>query len=248
MHKVLIVDDERPARDYIAELIAGYLPDAKIMRAENAQKALCYLQADDVDLMFADIEMPGMTGLQMIENQLIENQANGQRRKKQPYTFIITAFRKYEYAVKGFRLGIMDYIEKPLHEEKIYNAVKMYLEKIKTETIEFRVCDGSRRVQINQLLALKTVDRGKVMVYCADEILPEIAHSLKQIHPLLPQHFRYIRRDCIINVREVKSYNLKAREIIIICQNSKYPFSVSRENMKNIVSLFNASTIKTDEV
>ena len=242
MHKVLIVDDERPARNLIADLIVGYLPDSKILQAENAQKALYYLLTVDIDLMFVDIEMPGMTGLQMLENQL-----NDRYIKQQPYTFIITAFRKYEYALKGFRLGILDYIEKPLHEEKIYNAVNMYLDRIKYDTVEFKVSDGLCRIQTNRLLALKAVDRRKVMVYSADAILPEVAHSLKQIHPLLPSNFHYIRRDCIVNVREVKRYNLKAREISVICQNREYVFTVSRENMKNLASLLKTSPVRNDE-
>ena len=229
MHKVLIVDDERPARNFIAELIVRYLPDSKIYQADNAQKALYCLQTVDVDLMFADIEMPDMTGLQMIE-KLQQDRGVLQ----QPYTFIITAFRKYEYALQGIKLGILDYIEKPLHEEKVFDAVKMYLERKKSDTIEFKMSEGLYRIQINRLLALKTVDRGKIMVYTADIVLPEVAHSLIQIYPLLPPNFQYVRRDCIVNVHEIKHYNLKTKELFIVCQNTEYAFAVSRENMKKI--------------
>ena len=66
-HKVLIIDDERPARNFIAELVATHLPHSKIIQAENAQKALRCLQTENIDLMFVDIEMPEMTGLQLLE-------------------------------------------------------------------------------------------------------------------------------------------------------------------------------------
>ena len=244
MHKVLIVDDERPARDFMAGLIVRYLPDSKITQAESARKALQCLQTDQYDLMFLDIEMPNMTGLQMLGDQLTAINGKG----GMPYTYIVTAFRKYEYALTGFRLGILDYIEKPIHDEKIYQAVKLYLDRKKAGTIDLNVFNGYRRVQINRLLAIKTIGRGKVMVYTSDALLPEVSHSLKQLYPQLPSNFRYIRRDCIVNVHEVKHYNLKAREIYFACQNTEYAFAVSRENMKELAALFNPGNIKNDEV
>jgi DNA-binding LytR/AlgR family response regulator len=231
MHKVLIVDDERPARNYIAKLIAIYLPNSKVIQDESAQKALNCLQTETVDLMFVDIEMPEMTGLELLELQ----PDNGATMK--PYVFIITAFRKYEYAVKGFRLGILDYIEKPLYEEKIYNAVNLYLNKLQSDTIELKVCNGLNRIQINSLLAIQTIDRGKVTVYTSDFVYTDVVISLKRLSTFLPSHFLFIKRNCIINVREVKRYNLKARELFIVCQNKEYAFTVSRENLKKLARL-----------
>ena len=241
MHRILIVDDERPARNLIAELVASYLPDARITQAESAQNALRCLQADHYDMLFVDIEMPGMTGLQLLEH------LRDMGGDKTPYTFIITAFRKYEYSLNGFRLGILDYIEKPLHNEKIYNAIKMYLEKTKIETIDLKVPDGVSRIQVNRLLALKTVNRRKVMVYTFDAFLPEVAHSLTDLFKLLPSNFRYIRRDCVVNMQEVTHYNLKTRDITIDCQNKSYTFSASRDIMKEIVAFFNHSAVNHDE-
>ena len=236
MHKVIIVDDERPARDFITELIVFYLPDAIVTQADSAQKALQYMQTDHFDLMFLDIEMPGMSGLQMLE-QYTKTQEGG---SMMPYTFLITAFCKFEYAIAGFRLGIIDYIEKPLHKEKIYKAFKMYMERIKTDTIELNIPNGLRRIQTSRLLAIQSVARKKVKVLTSDIFIPEAAHSLKQFFSLLPPNFCYIRRDCIANMLEVKHYNLKAREITFVCQNEEYTFTVSRENMRELVARFNS--------
>jgi len=54
MHKVLIVDDERPARDYLSELVSSCLPDSKVTLAEDAEKALRCLQTENFDLLFVD--------------------------------------------------------------------------------------------------------------------------------------------------------------------------------------------------
>ena len=126
MHKILIIDDERAARDLVAELITFYIPDSKVTKTDSAFKALEIIQTEDYDLLFVDISMPRMSGLELLEEV--------KRMGKEPYSFIITAHRQYDYAVKGFRLGILDYIEKPLHKEKIGEAAKLYLSKAKIET------------------------------------------------------------------------------------------------------------------
>ena len=240
MHKVLVVDDERPAREYITELIVRFLPDSKITQAENAQEAMRYLRANQYDLMFLDVEMHTMTGLQMLEHIKLTDG----KKADIPYTFVVTAFRKYEYAVTGFRLGILDYIEKPLHDEKIYVAIKMYLDKIKSDTIELNVPDGLRRVQISELLAVKIVSRRKVIVFTSSKVYTNVTLSLKELSARLPSHFCYIRRECIVNMQEVKRYNQKMREIIFVCENENHVFTVSREHNKEIAAQLVTKTIE----
>ena len=54
-HKILIVDDERPAREYITELVMSYVPNSKVVQADSALNALSRLQVEDFDLIFVDI-------------------------------------------------------------------------------------------------------------------------------------------------------------------------------------------------
>ena len=228
MHKILIVDDEQPARDFTAELVAFYIPYSKVSRADSAYQALDYLQTENYDLLFVDITMPEMTGLELLEE--IDRQG------KHPYAFIITAYRKYDYAVRSFRLGILDYIEKPLHKEKIYSAVKLYLSKVKTNSIDLKVFDGIRRVAISDLLAIESSCRGKVKVYTTHTLLPEVTGSLSQLYSQLPPNFCYIRRDCIINLYEVKRYNSKSMEVFIVCQNREVGFQASRRGRREFLA------------
>jgi len=228
MHKILIVDDERHARDLIAELIASYIPNSEVSKAESAYKALELMETKNFDLLFVDISMPGMTGLELLE-KIHET-------GKQPYAFIITAHRRYDYAIRGIRLGILDYIEKPLHKEKISNAAKIYLSKIKSEMLELKVHTGVRRIPIESVVALEAVDRNKVKVYTADSLLPDVTDSLSELHKRLPANFCYIRRDCIVNLHEVKRYNPKTREIFISFQNKDCLFVASRNNAKELLT------------
>ena len=77
------------------------------------------------------------------------------------------------------------------------------------------------------------------MVYTSDAILPDVAYSLKELQAMLPSNFIYIQRDSIINIWEVKHYNLKMKEINIVSQNKSYSFNVSRNNMKKVVAFLN---------
>ena len=123
-HKILIVDDEKSACQFIADLVSNYLPSAIITQINNPVTALTCLQNENFDMLFLDIQMPEMSGFELLERV----KSFG----KDPYTVIITAHRKFNYAVKGIELGVAEYITKPLYDEKIYEALQMYLQKIKS--------------------------------------------------------------------------------------------------------------------
>ncbi|MCL1932900.1 MAG: LytTR family DNA-binding domain-containing protein [Candidatus Azobacteroides sp.] len=251
MHKILIVDDERPARDYITELVTFYIPDSKVTQADNALNALNHLRADNYDLLFLDIDFGAgkMTGLELLEEI--------NRMGKPLYTVIISAHYKFDYAIKGMELGAARYIPKPLdknapdtntmqcitkplYKEKIQEAIQLYLNKIKVNYIDLKMPDGVRRVPLNRLLAIETAGRGRLKVYTTDALLSDVAFSLNQLHERLPSNFCCINRNCMVNVHAVKHYNLKlcSREVFIICQDRKYSFTVSRHNMKEFFARF----------
>jgi len=259
MHKILIVDDEKPARDYIAELAAFYIPNSVITQVNSAQNALNCLKAGNFDLMFVDIDFGAgkMTGLDLLEEIKLLG--------KQIYTVIISAHYKFEYVVKGIELGAARYIpkpldnaseqgvneiiciDKPLYKEKVYDALKLYLNGIETNTINLKVPEGNQRIQIDNILAIETTGRNRVKVYTADSILQEVAHPLNYFHKLLPDNFRYICRNCIINMHKINNYNLKLHKIFINCINSKLSFTVSRSNMKELSAFLNLKNIEKDE-
>jgi len=260
MHKILIVDDERPARDYIAELVTFYIPDSKVIHANSARNALNWLQAENFDMLFVDIDfgVGKMNGLELLKEI--------NRMGKQIYAVIISAHYKFDYAVKGMELGATRYIpkplnnedsetntmqciSKPLYKEKINEAIQLYLSQVNVRSIDLKVPDGIRRIPIGQLLAIETAGRGKVKVYTSDALLPDVFCALNQLYKLLPPNFSYINRSSIVNMHTIKRYNFKihSREIFIVCQNKEYSFVVSRSNMKKLLAALNPQNIEGDE-
>lgn len=113
-YRCLIIDDEQPAR----ELIKAYLeilPDFEVTGIfDNAIDGFIYLQSNEVDLLFLDIQMPRMSGLELLKAL-----------HKKPKVILTTAFR--EYAVEAFDLEIFDYLVKPVSQERFLKAISKFL-------------------------------------------------------------------------------------------------------------------------
>ena len=228
MHKILIVDDEKPARDFIAELVTSYLPDSKITKTDHPLKAMECLKEEDFDLLFLDICMPGMTGLDLLEKLSLQG--------KHIYTVLVSAYREFDYAVKGIELGVVQYLTKPLYREKIHETIRSYLKYANRDTIVLNTPQGAHRLSIEHILAIQTVDRAKVKIYTPHGEIPFATGTLSKFHLLLPAHFHYIRRDCILNFHAIAGYNLKGYEVVILCRNEKTTLKISREKMKELAA------------
>ncbi|MEY4934135.1 MAG: hypothetical protein RIS64_494 [Bacteroidota bacterium] len=114
MNRCLIIDDERPARG-LMEAYLEVLPDFEVVKMfDNAIEGFVYLQNHTIDLLFLDIQMPKMTGLELL-NAL----------HTRPKVILTTAYR--EYAVDGFDLDVFDYLVKPISQERFLKAISKYL-------------------------------------------------------------------------------------------------------------------------
>ena len=108
--KCLIADDEHLARKLISAY-AEKIPNLEVVAlCENAATAISALQSQDIDLMFLDIQMPDLTGLELIKTL-----------RNKPMVILITAYA--EYALEGYQLDVIDYLVKPVAFERFVQAV-----------------------------------------------------------------------------------------------------------------------------
>ena len=113
MTKCIIVDDERPARELI-QLHLSCLRDFSLLESfENAVEAFNFIQQNKVDLIFLDIQMPKISGLKLIKSLKIA-----------PKIILTTAYR--EYAVEAFELDALDYMVKPITQERFMKAISKF--------------------------------------------------------------------------------------------------------------------------
>lgn len=99
--KCIIVDDNKMSREMVKQL-ANQVDFLDLKgECETPVEAMNFLQKEDIDLVFLDVEMPGMTGIELVRNLV-----------KRPIIILITS--KKDYAVEAFELNVADYIIKPV--------------------------------------------------------------------------------------------------------------------------------------
>ncbi len=106
--RALVADDELPARRKMARLLEKFEQVELLEMAENGIEALEKIQELKPDVVFLDIEMPGMNGLEVVENLDM---------KKMPAIVFATAYN--EHAIRAFELNACDYLLKPFNEERL---------------------------------------------------------------------------------------------------------------------------------
>lgn len=123
----LIVDDNKIARATLKQLVSQVKDMVLTGECENAMDAYNLLQEQTVDIIFLDIEMPGMTGL-----ELTKNLGN-----KKPIIIFITANKKY--ALEAFELNVADYIIKPVTAPRFIQAVNKAREILQSNHEEVKM-------------------------------------------------------------------------------------------------------------
>jgi two-component system, LytTR family, response regulator LytT len=110
----VIADDEQPARDELAYLLRGF-PDIEVLgQARNGVETVALVRELNPQLVFLDVEMPGLDGLGVIK-KLVEKKA------RLPYFVFVTAYD--QYAVQAFEVNAVDYLLKPISRSRLERAI-----------------------------------------------------------------------------------------------------------------------------
>jgi two-component system LytT family response regulator/two-component system response regulator LytT len=121
----LIVDDEKPARDELAFLLKGFPEINLIGQGKNGVEALSLIKEHGPDLVFLDVQMPGLDGFGVLK-KLVE------RKVKMPHVVFATAFD--QYAVQAFDVNAVDYVLKPFDKARISKAIARARKMLETQT------------------------------------------------------------------------------------------------------------------
>jgi two-component system LytT family response regulator len=116
--KAVLIDDERLARSELRRLLAGFADIEIAGEAANAKQAREQLAALEPELIFLDVQMPGETGLQLLESL----------DPPMPHVIFTTAYD--EFAVKAFELNALDYLLKPVDPARLSAAIERLRAKV----------------------------------------------------------------------------------------------------------------------
>lgn len=131
MYNILIVDDEKIERNGIKLLLKRMGINLGIIEAENGKEAYDYLMSDDnkgeghVDILLTDVKMPFMDGI-----ELIRNVKDGGVKLK---TIIFSGYNEFEYAKLAVKLGVEDYILKPVAPDEFKNTMLKVISELDEE-------------------------------------------------------------------------------------------------------------------
>lgn len=238
--RVLIVDDEKLARDRISRFITELDYDFEVVEAESGIEALAKIKSGEPELLLLDIEMPGLTGVEML-----------QQIEERPFRVVFqTAYD--EYAIRAFEENACDYLLKPFNKERFKEGVDRALADIekeqKLEELEtkFRQRDGYlKRISIRQGGKIKVVDLSDVHCFVSRDhytcvYTSEFEHicdlSLSHLEKRLdPGKFIRCHRNNIIRIDQVRSVGVGENMTVQLPNDMILP--VSRSNRDRVKSL-----------
>src|SRR6058998_3020113 len=111
----LIVDDEKPARDELAFLLKAFPEINLVAQGKNGLEAVNLIKEHSPDLVFLDVQMPGLDGFGVIKKLL-------DKKIRLPKIVFATAFD--QYAVKAFEVNAVDYLLKPFDKKRVSQAIQ----------------------------------------------------------------------------------------------------------------------------
>ncbi len=199
--KVIVIDDERSSREELKRAINKY-PDLEITgEAKNTDEAKKLIEALKPDLIFLDIQMPEKSGFDLLES-LVEV----------PEVIFTTAFD--QYAVKAFEINALDYLMKPIREERFTRAVEKIREKVNMKPAsgipakpdrQIFIKDGEKChfVWLNDIYLIESMDNYSRLYFENKKAC--LKRSLNQWEEILdPILFFRISRTQIINTQYIK--------------------------------------------
>src|SRR6476619_6397692 len=171
--RVLIVDDEAPARHRLRELLddcAAVLPLAIVGEAQHGREALDILHTASADLVLTDIHMPGMDGIELARHLL--------KLVHPPVVIFTTAF--HQHALAAFEVNAVDYLVKPVRVQRLLAALQ------KVPRLRPVMADRISHLPASARRFLSVTERSRVVLVPVDDIV-YLKAELKYITIRTPQ-------------------------------------------------------------
>lgn len=170
-YSILIVDDNHSNLFTLREFIKEYI-DAEILEADCGEDALTLLYDKTVDLIILDVQMEGMDGFEIAS--LIKKR---KKTKDIPIVFLTAAYKNDEFKKRGFEIGAVDYLVKPIDEFQLINRINVYLKLIEKERTMNVLLEEKVHEQVKELKKAK--EEAEAANEAKSMFLANISHELR---------------------------------------------------------------------
>lgn len=249
----MIVEDEKLAREELKYLIERKANFEVIQEAGDGKKAMDYLEKNTVDLLFLDIKIPSLNGIE------IARRLNN--KKTAPFIIFTTAYD--EYAVEAFKLSAVDYLLKPISDQRFKKSLKKAEKEIETnsdfnhqlENLFSNLNHYKKRDSLNKIAVIDknyylmvdfkdihyfSTKEKKVWAHCHKKSYMT-QFQLIELEKMLPEQFFRIHKSYIVNLKHIKAVIpwFKGKYQVLMGDFSEHKIPVSRSKVEEINELLN---------
>lgn len=243
MLRAVIVDDEEKAIQSLQWELSNFQDEIEIIKTFTSPKeGMLFVENNDIDCLFLDIEMPKIDGFQFLENL-----------KKRDFAVVITTAYD-EYGIKALKNDAVDYLLKPIDTDDLDKTI------VKIKEYNLRVSDANSAEKFDQILKKFTQKKitistdGKLIflepfeiafiesdgnyssIHLSDGKKIVLTKKLKEVNEILPQdHFFRVHNSFIINLDKIKEFYKTDGYVVL---EGKHKIPVSRQRKSEFLDKF----------
>jgi len=246
MIKAILIDDEVHCLDTLSILLKEFCADVQIVeQCHSGSEGLLSIKKTEPDLVFLDIEMPGMNGFEMLE-QLAD------------FSFAIIFTTSYDqYAIRAIRFSALDYLLKPIDPNELISAVRkvmeqrhlplagqfqMLLKQIRNKDHQFNkiavpTAEGFELIPADQVVRCEA-DDNYTHLFLKNKTKITACRTLKEVEEQLHDFTFFVRvhHSHVVNLNEVTKYIRGEGGYLVMSDNSSV--NVSRSRKEALLKLF----------
>ncbi len=230
--KCIIIDDE-PLAQEVLERYLGNIRELELVRkCSNALEAFEVLHTEQIDLMFLDISMPVISGIDFLRSL-----------RKAPSVIITTAYP--DYAIQGYELDVVDYLVKPISLERFMKSVNKAIDRTiiapstnfetKPSRVDYMFVKSDQKLIKIKFSDIDYIEGMKdyVKIFIGEKMIVTL-HTMKYFEGSLPSNeFIRIHKSYIVNVEAIKTVSGNELEV----RKSRLPIGNSfKENLMKYIS------------
>ena len=229
--KILIVEDEASIAEEIEEMTKSVLKNEidTIDVIYTFNKAIKYLEENQVDLCLLDLNLNGKSGYDILKQTLVG-----------PFHTIIVSAH-IEQAVEAFHYGVLDFVPKPVNEKRLKEALDRYSDKTKSNnnTMKYVVVkkhNSNHIISVDEIIYF-SAEGYLVRIHLENGKEELIEKPLNRLEQVLPGKFFRIHRSYIVDINRIESYKRKSNGVYELTLKNNQTLPVSPQKYKSLKTI-----------